>query len=110
KFSDSMPKKTLYLNNVIVGEVEQTGDVEKDIEIARDFLKSKGLHKEVTVLQAMFRQALSFANTAAYLHKHDLLRAPANALSIAPFVVNSALSIELYLKTLLAIAGTRAHG
>jgi hypothetical protein len=36
-------------------EVEPTGDVEKDIEVMRDYLKAKGLHSEVTTVQAMFR-------------------------------------------------------
>ena len=105
-------KKKLYVNGIIVGEVEATGDVQKDLEVARDILKSMGLHKEVTLTQAMFRQALSFSTTAAYIHKRDLLTTPANGLSIAPFVVNSAFSIELYLKTLLSlhdIAVPREH-
>lgn len=96
-------KKKLYVNGIIVGEVEATGDVQKDMELARDFLKSKGLHKEVTLTQAMFRQAVSFSTTAAYIHKRDLLTTPANGLSVAPFVVNSAFSIEIYLKTLLSL-------
>lgn len=103
-------KKTLYVNGVIVGEVEATGDFQKDMELARDFLKSKGLHKEVTITQAMFRQALSFATTAAYIHQRDLLKAPANGLSVVPFVVNSAFSIELYLKTLLTLHSIAARG
>ncbi|MBI3894514.1 MAG: hypothetical protein HY313_01145 [Acidobacteria bacterium] len=109
--SDKEPtKKTLYVNGVIVGEVEATGDIQKDMELARDFLKSKGLHKEVTMTQAMFRQALSFSTTAAYIHKRDLLKAPTNGLSVVPFVVNSAFSIELYLKTLLNLHGVAARG
>jgi len=102
-------KKTLYFDGVIVGEVEATGDIQKDMELARDFLKSKGLHKEVTITQAMFRQALSFSTTAAYIHKRDLLKFPANGLSVVPFVVNSAFSIELDLKTLLNLHGVAAR-
>ena len=99
-----MTKKPLYLNGVIVGEVEQTGDPQKDIQMGRDFLESKGLLKEITVPQVMFRQARSFANTASYLQR-GLLQIPANALDFAPFVVNSTFSIELYLKILLTLAG-----
>jgi len=91
---------TLYLNGIVVGEVVVTGDRNKDMETARQFLKDKGIYKETTLVQAMFRQAVSFATTAAYLYERDLLKPPRNGFSGAPFVVNSAFSIELYLKTL----------
>jgi len=67
---------TLYANGIIVGEVEVTGDTAKDMEVARQFLRNKGLYKETTLVQAMFRQAVSFATTAAHLHRTDLLKAP----------------------------------
>jgi hypothetical protein len=72
--------------------------------VAQQFLKDRGLHREVTVVQAMFRQAVSFADTAAMLYA-DLQQQPSRGLTIAPFVVNLTFSIELYLKTL-----ARAHG
>jgi hypothetical protein len=101
KLPDRQPRtKTLYLNGVVVGEVEATGYPNHDKDAAIQFLKDKGLHKVVTPVQAMFRQAVSFATTAAHLHKTDLLTAPRNGFSVAPFVVNSTFSIELYLKTL----------
>jgi hypothetical protein len=108
--SASPPTKTIYLNGIIVGEVPATGDRERDIAVIRQFLKDKGLHREVTKVQAMFRQALSFSTTAAHLHRQDLLKAPRNGLSLAPFVVNSAFAIELYLKTLHEIGGTSIRG
>jgi hypothetical protein len=46
------------LNGIIVGEVPATGDLDKDLKAMRQFLKDKGLHKEVTKVQAMVRQAL----------------------------------------------------
>lgn len=98
--------KTLYVNGLIVGEVPATGDHDKDIEVMRQFLRDKGLHREVTKVQAMFRQAISFSTTAAHLYRQDLSKAPRNGLSIAPFVVNSAFSIELYLKTLHELQST----
>jgi hypothetical protein len=98
--------KTLYVNGVIVGEVPATGDPDKDMEAMHRFLKEKGLHKQVTKVQAMFRQAISFSTTAAHLYRQDLSNAPRNGLSIAPFVVNSAFSIELYLKTLHELQST----
>jgi hypothetical protein len=102
--------KTLYVNGVIVGEVPATGDRQKDIEAMRQYLMDKGLHREVTKVQAMFRQALSFATTAAHLHERDLVKTPRNGLSIAPFVVNSAFAVELYLKTLHELEGTAVRG
>lgn len=98
------------MNGVIVGEAPATGDRDRDIEVMRQYLKDKGLHKEVTKVQAMFRQALSFSTTAAHLHRQDLLEAPRNGLSLAPFVVNSAFAIELYLKTLHEIGGISIRG
>jgi hypothetical protein len=98
--------KTIYVNGIIVGEVPATGNLEADLQMMRQFLKDKGLHRETTKVQAMFRQALSFATTAAHLHRTDLLKAPSNGLSVAPFVVNSAFAIELYLKTLHELQGT----
>jgi hypothetical protein len=80
------------------------------MEVAKEFLRRSGLHKGVTKVQAIFRQALSFATTSAYLYQRDLLKPPRNGLSIAPFVVNSAFSIELYLKTLHELQGAGAHG
>jgi hypothetical protein len=83
-------KKTVYLNGIVVGQVKATGEHEKDMRTALQFLKENGLHQETTPVQAMFRQALSFATTAAHLHKTDFLKAPRNGFSIAPFVVNGA--------------------
>jgi len=102
--------KTIYVNGVVVGDVETTGDVQEDIQLIREYLKSKGLHREVSMAQAMFRQALSFCRTAVHLYDRDLRNAPWNGLSAAPFVVNSAFSIELYLKTLHQLRGTSARG
>jgi hypothetical protein len=93
----------LVLNGVVVGEVEVTGDSDTDAALALQFLKDKGLYKKPDPLKAMFGQALSFATTASYIRNKDLLRSPWNGLSVAPFIVNSAFSIELYLKTLAKI-------
>lgn len=106
----SRKTKTLFVDGVAVGEVEATGDREKDIEIARKFLKDRGLHKKVTLVQAMFRQAVSFASTANYVYERDLKNLPRNILGIAPFVVNSAFSIEVYLKTVHQIQGNSIKG
>jgi len=102
--------KKLFVNGVLIGEVPATGDNRKDAEIARAYIESKGLHKEVTRVQSMFRQALAFANTSAYLYERDLRNVPRNGLSAAPFVVNIAFAIEIYLKTLAQIHGASLNG
>ena len=102
--------KTLYVDGKPVGQVEATGDTEKDMEIARRFLREHGLEKEVTIVQAMFRQALSFASAANYVYVNDLRKTPSNPLGIAPFVVNSAFSIEVYFKTIHQLSGKSVKG
>ena len=94
---------TLYFNGIIVGEIRVTGNSEVDVETTRQALKDKGLYKPATQISLMYRQAVSFATTSAYLYKNDLLKAPRNVFSIAPFIVNAAFGIELYLKTLAKI-------
>jgi len=102
--------KTVLLNGIVVGEVVSTGDVEKDTEAVRQFLKDKGLHRETTLFQAMFNQAVAFANTSAYLYERDLRRPPRKGVSTVPFVVNAAFSIELYLKALAQKHGLSLKG
>jgi hypothetical protein len=102
--------KTILLNGVAVGEVMSTGDMEQDAESVRQFLKGKGLHKEVTQFQAVLNQALAFANTSAYLYERDLRRPPRKGFSAAPFVVNASFSIELYLKALAQKHGVALRG
>lgn len=102
--------KTVLLNGIVVGEVESTGDLERDTDALRQFLKDKGLHKDVSLFQAMFNQAVAFANTSAYLYERDLRRSPRKGASVVPFVVNSAFSIELYLKALAQKHGVALRG
>ena len=102
-------KKKLYLNGAFVCEYKSTGDNAKDVVLCRDILKKKGLHKEVTELQAIFRQAYSFCKVAARLYA-DLNSSPSHGLFMAPFIVNSTFSVELYLKTLGAISGEKFTG
>lgn len=102
--------KTVLLNGIAVGQVESLGDAERDVETVRQFLKSKGLHKEVSLFQAIFNQALAFANTSAYLYERDLRCSPRSGVSVVPFVVNVAFSIELYLKALAQNHGVSLRG
>jgi HEPN domain-containing protein len=94
----------------IVGWVPNTGNAKVDAEASMELLKAKGLYQPVTKLQSMFRQAYSFCTTSSYLYKKDLTSQPHNYYSVAPFVVNAALAIELYLKTLSEIHGKKLWG
>ena len=102
--------KAILLNGIVVGEVRSTGNTDQDAEAVRAFLKEKGLHKEVTPFQAVFNQAIAFANTSAHIYEKNLRRRPRNGFSPAPFVVNAAFSIELYLKALAQKHGKALRG
>ena len=103
-------RKDVILNGVIVGNYESTGDDKKDIEISRDILKKKGLWKKQEVVDMMFSQAQSFGYTANHLYEKDIKRHPRKFYSFAPFVVNAAFSIEIYLKTLHKLYGKDIKG
>jgi hypothetical protein len=102
--------KSVSINGIVVGEVESTGDIESDAVTVRQFLKDKGLHKEVSIFQGIFNQAAAFANTSALLFERDLRRSPRKGVSAVPFVVNAAFSIELYLKALAQKHGVSLRG
>lgn len=102
--------KTVLFNGIAVGEVVSTGDVASDAEAVNQFLKSRGLHKEISSFQAVFNQAFAFANTAAYLYERDFRRSPRKGTSAVPFVVNAAFGIELYLKALAQKHGIALRG
>ena len=102
--------KKIYLNGDFVGEYTPTGDNDTDIELCVRLLREKGLYPETTLQQGMFRQAVSFATTASYLYNRDLTKTPRNGLSVAPFVVNSAFALEIYLKTLGELHSARLRG
>ena len=103
-------KKEILLNGIPIGSHEPTGDFEKDMEEVREFIKSKGLHKEVTRNDSMFGQANCFAEVAINLYKTNLRNSPLNGGSISPFVVNATFSIELYLKTIHNYFGNTIKG
>ena len=65
-----------------------------------------------TVTHVMLRQAVSFATASRDLFEKYLAGATPDSKAMVPFVVNAALAIEMYLKTLHASAGTRRkeHG
>lgn len=105
-----MVKKDILLNGVVVGQHEATGDPRKDAEAVRAYLKEKGLDREITRTDAIHGQANSFASVANSLYDRDLKKSPFKGSSISPFVVNAALSIELYLKAIHSAYGNEIKG
>jgi hypothetical protein len=65
-----------------------------------------------TMTQAMLRQAVSFATASRDIFEKYLAIPSPEGKAMEPFIVNAALSIEIYLKTLHANAGARKkeHG
>jgi HEPN domain-containing protein len=103
------PRK-IFVDGQFIGEVPITDDNQKDMEAAIALMRAKGVYRQTTPEQAIFRQAVSFATTASYLHKNDLADVPRNGMSVVPFVVNSAFALELYLKALSLLYGTELRG
>ena len=95
-----MVKKDILVDGIVVGSYDFTGDMKKDIEAAEAYLKAKGIHKEVSKSDAIFRQANSFAEVANHLYQTGLKKSPYKGAYISPFIVNATFSIELYLKTI----------
>jgi hypothetical protein len=102
--------KRVLLNGIEIGEYVATGDHERDTIAARQVLIDKGVYKPVSPLQAVYHQAFAFCAASSDLYAKHLSRSPFNGRAVAPFVVNAAFSIELYLKTLHAVDGPRARG
>ncbi|MDT4844591.1 hypothetical protein FQZ97_785570 [compost metagenome] len=102
--------RTLVVDGKPVGFVPILGDREAEIEAARQLLSSLGLERPApTRVQSMFQQALAFAQIAADCHA-KLNQTPRQGRYAAPFVVNMAFAIELYLKTLAEAHGSSLHG
>ena len=106
-----MAKKEVLLNGIVVGEIDATGNMETDAKAVRKFLKEKGLYRTVSTDDAMHGQANSFAEVANDLYRRDLKHSPYKGSSLAPFIVNAALSIEIYLKAIHYLSGStrRSH-
>jgi hypothetical protein len=103
--------KQLYADGKFVCDYESTGDDAQDALICTAILKDKGLHRETSIEQAIFRQAAAFATTSAYLYTRDMqVTGPATPLSVVPFVVNATFALELYLKALALLHGVHLRG
>ena len=102
--------KTLKLQGVTVGEYLGSDDYLEDVESAREFLRQKGLWKTPSVPQTIYGQGVAFAYVANETYKELMQRAPDRPIVAAPFVVNAAFSVELFLKVLHAANGQTRRG
>jgi hypothetical protein len=102
--------KVVYFNGHLVGEVREGHDHKEDAELARQLLIEKGLYREVSLERAMFNQATAFAATSSMLYYQKLAHLPRDGQAITPWVVNTAFSIEVYLKTVGCLFGLNTRG
>ena len=105
--------KSVFLNGQLVGEVPVTGDYKSDAAAAAALIKAKGLEpKQQSKERAMFLQAYAFASAAGVLYDRYIKNGVTaeSQIGASPFIVNSALAIELYLKTLGKAHGASLHG
>jgi hypothetical protein len=107
--ADSETKEVVF-NGVVVGKIAATGDMERDAKAAQKFLEGKGFQVKASRFQAILNQAVGFMNVSAHLYDQDLRHMPFKGISAAPFVVNAAFSIELYLKALAQKHGASLRG
>jgi hypothetical protein len=103
--------KTVMCDNKPIGYVKDVPDQEEAAKLAKKLLQEKGLWRDISKPEMIYRQAQSFANTAAHVYEKDLKSLPRDPQGICPFVVNAAFSAEMYLKCLQQIHGevTEAH-
>lgn len=97
-------------NGVVVGKVLKTDDPAIDAKAAQQLLIELGLHREISRAEVAMGQAQSFAEAAAQLHKRGFRQNATVPTTLAPFIVNCAFAIELYLKTLGEIHHVNLHG
>ena len=105
-----MVKKRVIVDGVVVGEIEATGDIERDVIATRAFLEKKGLPTEITRNDAMFHQANAFAQLARNIFRASFAHSPYKVSNAAPFIVNATFSLEIYLKTIHQAYGRKIHG
>lgn len=102
--------KKVLLNGVEIGTYVSTGDMLQDAEAAHAVIKAKGLNREVSPIQSRYNQAHAFLSAAADIYAKYFQANTFNPVAAAPFIVNAALAIELYIKTLHMAGGRVAKG
>ena len=96
----SKKMRTVLFNGIVVGQVASSDDQAEDIRRSDELIAQSGLRQKPDLALRMFGQAVAFSNVARRIYDIGLAKSPADGLAVAPFVTNSAFSIELYLKTL----------
>ncbi len=105
-----MATKQLYANGKFICDYEDPGDRKRELDLCSKLLREHGIHPNTSPEQALFRQAVSFSTTSAYLYQRDLTTVPANGMSAVPFVVNAVFALELYIKTLAKLHAATLRG
>jgi len=103
-------KKDILVNGIVIDSYEATGDNIKDAKAAQKIIKQKGLDQEVTTNDSMFGQAISFATVAENIYAEAFKKSPYKGKFMAPYVVNGAFSIEVFLKTIHDAYGNKIKG
>lgn len=104
--------KDLMINGKVVGQYISTGNTELDLSLARAKLRELGfVPNELPMWMHMRQQAIYFQDTCALLWRAEINRPPPHRpFALIPYVVNTALCIELYLKALSLKHGKKLRG
>lgn len=93
--------KTLKIDGVVICEYLGSSDPEEDQQIAQELIRRKRLQQKPSISRGVYEHAGAFARVANAIYEQDIQNDTANAGdAAAPFLVNAALSIEFFLKSL----------
>lgn len=106
---ESVTKNVMW-NGKDVGTIQSRGDDEADTVAAAELLRQLGLYREASKADRMFSQAAAFTASAWLLFEKMNGDKTVLARYGAPFVVNMAFSVELYLKALSEAYGQNLRG
>jgi hypothetical protein len=102
---------TVHQGNVAVGQFASTGDERRDFEIFERMLREAGFAREETPLPTRIRhQARAFSRVAVDLGVKICVLRGQSLDCVAPFLVNAALAIELFLKAIAEHHGKSLRG
>ncbi|WP_369935566.1 hypothetical protein [Xanthomonas tesorieronis] len=109
---DKAGRRELMVNGRHVGWFEATGDEENDLQLAIARIKELGYEApDVPQWMRIRQQAMDFRDACGLLMNYDQNeRAKERRPLSVPYVVNSALCIELYLKALSLRHGREQRG
>jgi hypothetical protein len=93
-------KKTLWFEGKVVAEYLGSDDPDEDVTAAHEALKAAGITERPARFVVMRGHADAFAYIADQAYRQLQRRHEGIPIVAAPFAVNAALSVELYLKAL----------